>query len=249
MKLTDSEVPFHVKLRDELEKEILTGKYNPGDMIPSENEMAHKKGISRPTVRQAFSELVSKGLLRKVKGKGTFVADYLNKDSFDHSKGFLHTILDCNDNTNRIIKAVHQVDGNVICGLSKLSEVFGGDFTQGYSSRFLKTEYYFSEMNVYCESYLPLAYFPEATSKLENNAQSHEILTGKIPLEPRNAKCRIYISSAEEKEADVLELSTGSEIIRLESTLLNGRGSVVEFCVASYKPRNTEILFKKIRNI
>jgi len=249
MKYTESDVPFHSKLKDELEKDILNGKYKPGEMIPSENELALSKGISRPTVRQAFSELVSKGLLKKVKGKGTFVADFKSIDTFDHTKGFIHTILDCNDNSKRLIKAVHQVDGNEIVRNRKLSDVFGGDFAKGFGSRFIKVEYSFEDENVYCESYLPLMYFPEATSQIERNARSHEILAGKIPLEPRSARCSLMIFSADTKAAETLGLSVGSEIISIESILLNGRGSIVEFCVVSYKSRNTEVLFNKIRNI
>jgi DNA-binding GntR family transcriptional regulator len=249
MKYTEADFPFHAKLRDELEKDILSGKYKPGDLIPSENELADKKGISRPTVRQAFSELVSKGLLNKVKGKGTFVSDFKSIQIFDHTKGFIHTILDCNDNEFRVIKSVYQVDGNEYSGLRKLSEVFNLDSSQGYSSRFIKVEYTYSNLNIYCESFLPLMYFPEATVLLEKNARSHELLSGKIPLEPRSSKCTVRLSTAGKKVAETLELSVGSEILTLESTLINGRGAIVEYNIASYKPKNTEIIFTKIRNI
>lgn len=249
MKYTNNNIPFHERLRAELEKDILKGKYKPGDMIPSENEFAVSKSISRPTVRQAFAELVSKGLLKKVKGKGTFVADFKTIEVFNHTKGFIHTLLDCNDNTNRIINAVYHIDGTEFCGKNKLADIFGGDFSQGFSSKFIKVEFSYTDMKVYCESYLPLMYFPEATVLIEKNAPSHELLAGKIPLEPRSAKCQINIESAGNKAAEVLELSTGSEILNIQSILVNGRGSVVEYNSASYKPRNTEIIFTKIRNI
>lgn len=249
MKYSDSDIPFHVKLRDEIEKDILSGKYKPGELIPSENDFASRKGISRPTVRQAFSELVSKGLLTKIKGKGTFVSDFRSVDVFDHTKGFIHTLLDCNDNTSRKINSIYQVDGNEYSGTRKLSEIFGVDPSQGYSSRFIKVEYVFDDTNVYCESYLPLMYFPEATALLEKNARSHELLSGKIPLEPRSAKCQVTLSTAGSKAAQALELSPGSEVLFMESTLVNGRGSIVEYNTSCYKPRNTRIVFTKIRNI
>ena len=104
-------------------------------------------------------------------------------------------------------------------------------------------------MKVYCESYLPLMYFPEATVLIEKNAPSHELLAGKIPLEPRCAKCQVNIESAGDKAAKALDLSAGSEILNFQSILVNGRGSVVEYNSANYRPRNTEIIFTKIRNI
>ncbi len=249
MKYTQNDFPFHAKLRDELEKDILSGKYKPGDLVPSENEFAEKKGISRPTVRQAFAELVSKGLLKKVKGKGTFVSDFKTSQKFDHTKGFIHTILDCNDNENRVIKAVYQVDGSEYSGLRKITDIFNLESAQGYSSRFIKVEYTYTDSSLYCESFLPLMYFPEATVLLEKNARSHELLSGKIPLEPRSARCTMRLTSAGSKAADILELSVGSEILTVESMLITGRGVIVEYNIASYKPRNTEIMFTKIRNI
>ncbi|MFO7611326.1 MAG: GntR family transcriptional regulator [Clostridia bacterium] len=249
MKVKANAIPLHSQLRDELEKDILNGKYKPGDLIPSENELALSHNISRPTVRQAFSELVSLGLLNKIKGKGTFVSDFDKKMIFDHTKGFLHSLLDCNDNTNREIISVYMVDGNEKIGTSKLSDIFGADFKQGFSSKFIKTEYKFPKDNVYCESYLPLAFFPEAPGHLEKNAQSYDLLTGKIPLEPRNARCTISIANALRKHAEVLGLSQGSPVIKVDGSLFNGRGMIVEYCISYYKTMNTEIVFNKNRRI
>lgn len=249
MKTKENAVPLHSQLKEELEKAIISGKYKPGEMIPSENELAALKNISRPTVRQAFSELVSMGFLRKVKGKGTFVADFDKKSLLNHTKGFIHTLLDCNDNTVREILAVYLVDGSEKCGFKKLSDIFGAEFKHGFSSKFIKAEYKYENDNVYCESYLPLAYFPEAPGLIEKNAQSFDLLSGKIPLEPRNARCALSIASSEKKQSEALGLSIGSPVIKLESNLLNGRSLTVEYCISYCKVQNTEITFNKIRKI
>ncbi len=52
-----------------------TGAYQYGDKLPSENELAIRFGVSRQTVRQAVGVLESEGLVRRVRGSGTFVAD------------------------------------------------------------------------------------------------------------------------------------------------------------------------------
>ena len=106
MKPSNNKIPLHTQLTEELEKSIMAGKYKPGDMIPSENELAALHNISRPTVRQAFSDLVAKGLLNKVKGKGTFVSEFDKITEIDHTKGFVHSLLDCNDSDSREIKMI-----------------------------------------------------------------------------------------------------------------------------------------------
>ncbi len=249
MKTGNNMLPLHSQLMNELEKAILAGKYKPGELIPSENELAASHKISRPTVRQAFSELVAKGLLKKVKGKGTFVAEFNKRTSIDHTKGFIHALLDCNDSSNREFLSVYLVDGSEIYQMDKITDKFGVEFSKGFSAKFVRAEYKFKDVDVYCESFLPLTYFPEAPGLLEKNALSYDLLIGKLPLDPRNAKCIMNIVAADRKQADALGLSIGAPIIRLESFLLTGRALTVEYCASYCKLQNTEIKFSKNRKI
>ncbi len=54
--------------------DILHGNYSPGDKLPTEREMAEICGISRITVRRAYSDLEAAGILERRRGSGTFVA-------------------------------------------------------------------------------------------------------------------------------------------------------------------------------
>lgn len=62
------------KLREIVRTAILRGEYKPGDILPSQNEMCAKYGVSNHTVREAVGSLVHEGLLYRIQGKGTFVA-------------------------------------------------------------------------------------------------------------------------------------------------------------------------------
>ena len=70
----DVPVPMYYQLKLQLQADIREGRMRPGDMLPPECELCEQLGVSRPTVRQAMSELVAEGLLTRRKGKGTFVA-------------------------------------------------------------------------------------------------------------------------------------------------------------------------------
>lgn len=51
---------------------ILSGEFPEGDRLPTEAELADRHGVSRQTVRRAYQDLVSEGLVYRVPGKGTF---------------------------------------------------------------------------------------------------------------------------------------------------------------------------------
>ena len=62
----------HVQVREYV-RELLRGA-EPGAPAPSERELVQHFGVARMTVRQALDALVAEGLLERVPGRGTFVA-------------------------------------------------------------------------------------------------------------------------------------------------------------------------------
>lgn len=66
-------IPLYIQVRDILKDRINTGALNPGDQLPSENEISSAFNISRMTVRQAIQELIREGFINIRRGEGTFV--------------------------------------------------------------------------------------------------------------------------------------------------------------------------------
>jgi GntR family transcriptional regulator len=71
---TDSFTPAYFQLARILHREILGGSLRSGDRVPSENELSEEYGLSRMTARKAIGLLAEKGVVRREKGKGTFVS-------------------------------------------------------------------------------------------------------------------------------------------------------------------------------
>ncbi len=66
-------LPQYKRLYEDLRKQIVDGIYKEGDLLPSENELCALYGVTRPTVRQSLTALVSDGFIRKHQGKGSIV--------------------------------------------------------------------------------------------------------------------------------------------------------------------------------
>jgi len=61
----------------QIEQLILRGILRPGERLPSERELSERLGVSRPSLREAVSELQSRGLLATRAGAGIYVANVL----------------------------------------------------------------------------------------------------------------------------------------------------------------------------
>jgi len=71
---SDSPLPLHYQLREIIRFEALNGDLADKDgKMPTENELIERFKVSRITVRNALDKLVDQGLLRRERGKGTFL--------------------------------------------------------------------------------------------------------------------------------------------------------------------------------
>ena len=66
-------IPVYYQLKLHLLEEILSGRYGPGDQLPTEAELCRVFGISRTPVGRALSELAAEGVIVRYRSRGTFV--------------------------------------------------------------------------------------------------------------------------------------------------------------------------------
>lgn len=83
-----SPIPLYFQLKEIIKQSIESNTFSAGDMLPSENELSEKYKISRMTVKQALDSLANEGLVKRIKGKGTFVADKKIEQNIQGLTGF-----------------------------------------------------------------------------------------------------------------------------------------------------------------
>lgn len=71
-----------------LVEHIRLGKAKAGDPLPTELQLVQSLGFSRNTVRQALARLESEGLIVRIQGRGTFVADTQDKRTGEQLDSF-----------------------------------------------------------------------------------------------------------------------------------------------------------------
>ena len=76
-----SPLPLYYQLKQILRDKMECGEWLAHALLPSENELCKQYCISRPTVRQALADLEKEGVIYRIRGKGTFVAEPKLNDS------------------------------------------------------------------------------------------------------------------------------------------------------------------------
>ena len=67
-----SEHAAYRQLASDLRDAIAAGQYPEGQRLPTEADLVASTGLSRQTVRRAFQELATEGVIYRVPGRGTF---------------------------------------------------------------------------------------------------------------------------------------------------------------------------------
>lgn len=117
-------------MKEQLRHEIQIGRWQPGEQIPTESQLCQQFEVSRVTVRLALSSLVQEGLLHRIQGKGTFVAqpkfvqEHFRLKSFSNSMRELGHQPSLRPIAQMVIRADHALAANLgIPSGSRVTEV------------------------------------------------------------------------------------------------------------------------------
>jgi GntR family transcriptional regulator, galactonate operon transcriptional repressor len=80
---TPPRATFHEQVVEQLGRDICSGRYRPGAVLPSEPELCGRFGYSRIVIREAIKSLVAKGMLEVSRRVGTLVLDPARWNLFD----------------------------------------------------------------------------------------------------------------------------------------------------------------------
>ena len=74
-------LPKYKNISDDIIRQIKSGAIKQGEKVPSENAIIAKYNVSNVTARKVLSVLEQRGIVKRIKGKGTIV--------LENSKGYL----------------------------------------------------------------------------------------------------------------------------------------------------------------
>jgi GntR family transcriptional regulator len=151
----DDPTPVYFKLQMMLQEEIENGRWAPGQNIPPERVLAESHKLSVGTVKKAILNLVNKGYLYRIQGKGTFVAGMtLQPESLRYYR-FLENFDD-----QEVELKIKLLDLKVTRGFEPVNHFLRLRMNQNLFE-VVRLFYYDKQPMVYCISYLPHKMFED----------------------------------------------------------------------------------------
>jgi GntR family transcriptional regulator len=216
--------PAYLVIEQELRRMIAGAQ--PGDQLPSDAELCERFGVSRMTARQAVQRLASEGLLYRVSGRGTFVAQ-------DPVHRQINTLLSFTDEM-------------ALRGLTVRSEILESGVRPGTDDETLALQLTPGSKLAVLRRLRIAGDVPMAVEYVRLPAVCVSVLdedltTGSLfaALErlgrvPTRAFGVLTAAGAEPEEAAQLEIPPGTALLVEQRTILDQRGAPVEFTESRY---------------
>lgn len=71
----NSDRPIFLQIVERIQMDIISGKYAPGDKLPSVRDLASEAAVNPNTMQKAFSELERTGLVHSVRTSGRYITE------------------------------------------------------------------------------------------------------------------------------------------------------------------------------
>lgn len=73
----DSDRPIFLQIVERIQTDIVSGRYQPGDKLPSVRDLAAEASVNPNTMQKAFAELERTGLVYSRRTSGRFITEDL----------------------------------------------------------------------------------------------------------------------------------------------------------------------------
>lgn len=224
-----SPLPFYYQLKQILLTELKTRELAPGARLPGDHELCDAYDVSRTVVRQALSELETEGVIERVKGRGTFVAQRKTGERLVQSlTGLFEDVAARGSHLRSDVRRLEVVPADEQVAQS-LDLELGASVIVLERLRFVDEEPW-----VLVTTYLPFEIAPGLLTDDLENQSLYGLLEQKYGVQLRYGQRAIEASIAGAALARSLGISPGDPVLVLRSTVY-GNQRPVEMFVAYHR--------------
>lgn len=226
----NSSIPLYIRIKEWIAEQIREGDLQPNGLVPSERELEKLYGISRMTARHALSLLKEEGLVYRVQGRGTFVAEARINQGLVKLSGFTEEMEKKNLKPGAKVLDIRVVSGD---------EVLANKFRASFDEQFVRVQRVRTinaEPIALHTAFLRRKFCPGLENIDLNNRSLYKTLAEKYAIFLDNAEGTLTARLANALEAKVLGINETSPVLFLERTTFLKNGSMpIEHVLITYR--------------
>jgi GntR family transcriptional regulator len=219
----------YLKLAADLRTEIATGGYPPGQLLPSEAELAATHAVSRVTVRKALGQLKREGLVDSRQGFGWYAIAVPLRQSLAELTTIEAQVAAAGLTPRRRVLGFAFVDAP-----PRAAQVLGAPTVLEIARLNLADDRPFARVTVWVPELL--------AADLSRRAVEHQPLYELLGIPLGGATQAITAVAASVEDAELLNLPTGSPLLRCERVTADRSGRAVLLSDAVFHPLVTEFV-------
>lgn len=214
---------LYYRLAEALKTDIESGRWQPGDQIPTELELGQRHGVSRTVVRQAVGLLVNSGVLRRVQGRGTFVLPPRLRQDPRRLISFTTDMLNRGLSPASKLLSAQLIPSSV--DVAQRLEINPGDPVWEIERLRLADG---KPMGLQT-AFLPVRVCPDLAIDRLHGGSLYALLREQFGILPKNATETYIAVELSKEEARALEVSEGAAALAVERTTRDAIGQIFEY--------------------
>lgn len=217
--------PLYAQVKALMMQRLIAGQWRPGEMLPSEFQLADLFGVSQGTVRKALDELAGENVVVRRQGRGTFVAEHDDHRALFH---FFHLVGPDGERRlpeSRLISVRKGLAGRLEAG--RLAIGRGVPVIRIRRIRLLDDRPAIAETIA-----VPQKLFPDLADIREVPNTLYDLYEQRYGITIARAVERLAAIAADERDAKLLEIAPGAPLLEIDRTALALDGAPVEWRVS-----------------
>ncbi|MGI6455664.1 MAG: GntR family transcriptional regulator [bacterium] len=243
MRIVDRQNPqkLYLQLVEIIQNAIDKGELSTGSQLPTEDDLCKLQGVSKAVVRGAMQELVRKGYIRKIPGKGTFIQKPLESRGVWLATQLTENLLDFGvEWETRVVQKMLSVSP------SDLRNLFAGE-SEYKVLKIIRLRSIDAVPVVHETAYVSHELCPGLALEDLRSESLIEVIPKKYGVPIDRCADSVGITTLEEKEAELLGKKTGDNALLADRILYTTNSRVVAFVRIINISENHRITFEGSR--
>ncbi len=234
----NSPIPLYMQLEDILRTALINHEWAVNTPISSELELSKTYNLSRMTVRSVLTTLVNEGLLYRVQGKGTFVAEPKIATRSLAYMGIREQLESMGYETSTELVSFKRIHADA--SLANVLSIPSGEEIQYIERvRSIKDD----PISIH-KSYIPQRLCPTLTDELMETEQLCVIMAQEFNLKAEKVSESLSAILANEREAELLLVEPRHPLLMLEDINRTAEGVVFEYSKVLFRGDKIKLHFE-----